>query len=154
MSSIWMGDSADRRAEHNRELAELYCEFYDTMYKHRVKNLRLTALAMAICQGSPRYAVGFDRAYIVVNKLLIDKKAVKFKSKMRYKMWLEITKKTETIMLRCKMSVAKSLNIVLECSRASQFFLEEHHAWDIIKKELTKMNVRKPYGRAENPKKQ
>ena len=45
------------------------------------------------------------------------------------------------------MSIAKDIDIVLDQCRASQFYLTPNHAWVIIKRELKRMNCRRPYGR-------
>lgn len=148
MNYLNQSESAHRRAERDRELTELYCEIYDSLKACRVKNMRRTALTMALASGSPRYHVGFDRAYIVVAQMLRDKGAIAFKSTYIRDMWLEITYKTESLMRECRLSIAQAVEIVLEQCRASRFFLTEAHAWAIIKRELSKMNCRRPYGRA------
>ena len=102
---------------------------------------------MALNLGSPQYNVGFDRAYIVVAKMLRDKSSISFNSLVIRDMWYEITSKTKSLMDLCHLSIAKSLDIVLTYCRASRFFLSEHHAWVLIKRELQKMNIRRPYGR-------
>ena len=102
---------------------------------------------MALACGSPRYHVGFDRAYIVVGQLLRDRGGITFKSSHIRDMWFEITDRVERLMREGRLSIAQSVDIVLEQCRASRFFLAEEHAWAIIKRELSKMNCRRPYGR-------
>lgn len=148
MNYFNQSESAQRRAERDRELTELYCEIYDSLKACRVKNMRHVALTMALASGSPRYHVGFDRAYIVVAQLLRDKDAIAFKSSCIRDMWLEITVRVERLMRECRLSIAQAVELVLEQCRASRFFLAEEHAWVIIKRELSKMNCRRPYGRA------
>ena len=148
MNYLNQSESAQRRAERDRELTELYCEIFDSLKACRVKNMRRTALTMALASGSPRYHVGFDRAYIVVAQLLRDKSGIAFKSTCIRDMWLEITAKVEQLMHKGKLSIAQAVEIVLEQCRASRFFLAEEHAWAIIKRELSRMNCRRPYGRA------
>ena len=147
MNYLNQSESAQRRAERDRELTELYCEIYDSLKACRVKNMRRVALSIALASGSPRYHVGFDRAYIVVARLMHDERAIAFKSTHIRDMWLEITAKTERLMREGRLSIAQSVEIVLEQCRASRFFLAERHAWAIIKRELSKMNCRRPYGR-------
>lgn len=148
MNYLNQSESAQRRAERDKELTELYCEIYDSLKACRVKNMRRTALTMALAAGSPRYHVGFDRAYIVVAQLLRDEEAISFKSTSIRDMWLEITHKTDLLVRKCNLSIAKAVVLVLEQCRASRFFIAEEHAWAIIKRELSKMNCRRPYGRA------
>lgn len=147
MNYLNQSESALRRAERDRELTEFYCEIYDSLKACRVKNMRRVALTMALACGSPRYHVGFDRAYIVVAKLLRDSSSITFKSSVIRDMWLEITARVERLMHGGRLSIAQSVDIVLEQCRASRFFLAEPHAWAIIKRELSKMNCRRPYGR-------
>lgn len=150
MNYLAMSESSERRDERNRHLTELYCEIFDTIYDHKVNDKRKTSLFLALNLLSPRYNVGFDRAYVVVGCLLRDENSIKFKSKVIKEMWLEITAKTHDLMRDGKLSIAKSLDIVLENCRASRCFMTEAHAWNMIKKELSKMNIRKPYGRKTN----
>ena len=148
MNYLNKSESAQRRDERDRQLTELYCEIYDNLQKRRVKNLRQVALSIAISTGTPRYHVGFDRAYIVVPKLLNGDKDFDFKSNVNREMWLDLTKKVKYLITQGKMSIAKAIDIVLEQCHASQFFLTPDHAWVIIKRELCRMNCRRPYGRA------
>lgn len=147
MNYLNQSESAHRRAERDRELTEFYCEIYDSLKACRVKNMRRVALTMALACGSPRYHVGFDRAYIVVGQLLRDKAGITFKSSHIRDMWFEITDRVERLMREGRLSIAQSVDLVLEQCRASRFFLAEEHAWAIIKRELSKMNCRRPYGR-------
>ena len=148
MNYLNQSESAQRRAERDRELTELYCEIYDSLKATRVKNLRRVALRIAIATGTPRYHVGFDRAYVVIQKLLHDQGKIIFKSSPIGKLWQDIASKVRMLMSDGKLSIAQSVEIVLEQCRASRFFLTESHAWVIIKRELRKMNCRRPYGRA------
>lgn len=148
MNYLNQSESAQRRDERDRELTELYCEIYDNLRTSRVKNLRRVALGIAVTTGSPRYHVGFDRAYVVVQHLLRDLNSITFKSSLIRDLWLDITTKVQRLMREGKLSIAQSLEIVLEQCRASRFYLTEDHAWVIIKRELSKMNCRRPYGRA------
>jgi len=148
MNYLNMSESAQRRDDRDRQLTELYCEIYDNLRKRRVKNLRQVALSIAISTGTPRYHVGFDRAYIVVPKLLNGDNNIHFKSNVNREMWLDLTKKVKYLISQGKMSIAKAIDIVLEQCRASRFFLTPEHAWVIIKRELRRMNCRRPYGRA------
>lgn len=147
MNYLNQSESAQRRAERDRELTLLYCEIYDSLRASRVKNMRRVALTMALASGSPRYHVGFDRAYIVVAQLLRDRGAIAFKSSYIRDMWLEITARVERLMQECRLSIAQAVELILEQCRASRFFLAPEHAWAIIKRELSKMNCRRPYGR-------
>lgn len=142
-----MSESAQRRDERDRHLTELYCEIYDNLKARKVKNLRRAALSIALATGGPRYHVSFDRAYLVVPKLLNDSSAVHFKSTVNQEMWLDITAKVRSMVGENKMSIAQAVTIVLEQCRASRFFLTEQHAWVIIKRQLSRMNCRRPYGR-------
>ncbi|MBQ2075527.1 MAG: hypothetical protein II691_01745 [Muribaculaceae bacterium] len=148
MNYLNMSESAQRRDERDRQLTELYCEIYDQLKSRRVKNLRRVALSIALGTGSPRYHVGFDRAYAVVPQLLNDSAAVLFKSSVTRDMWLDITAKVRCMMTEGKMSMAQAITIVLEQCRAPRFFLTPEHAWVIIKRTLSRMNCRRPYGRA------
>ena len=148
MNYLNMSESAQRRDERDRQLTELYCEIYDNLKTHRVKNLRRVALSIALTTGSPRYHVGFDRAYAVVPQLLTNSDAITFKSTTTRDMWLDMTAKVRCLMTQGKMSIAQAVTIVLEQCRASRFYLTENHAWVIIKRTLRKMNCRRPYGRA------
>ncbi len=148
MNYLNKSESAQRRDERDRQLTELYCDIYDNLRKRQVKNLRQVALSTAINTGTPRYHVGFDRAYLVVPKLLMGEDTIHFKSNVTREMWLDITKKVKCLIEQDKMSIAKALDIVLDQCRASRFFLTQEHAWVIIKRELSRMNCRKPYGRA------
>ena len=148
MNYLNQSESSQRRAERDRELTELYCEIYDSLRTTRVKNLRQVALSIALATGSPRYHVGFDRAYVVVPQLLRNGMDVSFKSLPIKNLWLDITCKVKRLMLEGKLSAAQAIDIVLEQCRASRFFLSEAHAWRIIKRELSKMNCRRHYGRA------
>lgn len=147
MNYLNKSESAQRRDERDRQLTELYCEIYDNLQKRRVKNLRQVALSIAISTGTPCYHVGFDRAYIVVPKLLNGDKDFDFKSNVNREMWLDLTKKVKYLITQGKMSIAKAIDIVLDQCRASQFYLTPNHAWVIIKRELKRMNCRRPYGR-------
>jgi len=147
MNYLNQSESAQRRAERDRELTELYCEIYDSLRTTRVKNLRRVALSIALATGNPRYHVGFDRAYVVVPQLLRDGMSIPFKSRPINDLWLDITSKVKLLMNEGKLSAAQAVEIVLEQCRASRFFLTEAHAWRIIKRELSKMNCRRPYGR-------
>ena len=147
MNYLNKSESAQRRHERDRQLTELYCEIYDNLRKRQVKNLRKVALSIALATGTPRYHVGFDRAYVVVPKLLENSNSVSFKSSVTRDMWLDITARVRCLMSQDKMTIAKALNIVLEQCRASRFFLTENHAWVIIKRTLSRMNCRTPYGR-------
>ena len=147
MNYLNKSESAQRRHERDRQLTELYCEIYDNLRKRQVKNLRKVALSIALATGTPRYHVGFDRAYVVVPKLLENSDSVSFKSSVTRDMWLDITARVRCLMSQDKMTIAKALNIVLEQCRASRFFLTENHAWVIIKRTLSRMNCRTPYGR-------
>ena len=148
MNYLNKSESAQRRDERDRQLTELYCEIYDNLKKHRVKNLRRVALSIALAAGTPRYHVSFDRAYVVVPKLLEKSESINFKSPVTRDMWLDITARVRHIMTQGKMSIAQALTIVLEQCRASRFFLTEKHAWVIIKRTLSRLNCRAPYGRA------
>ena len=148
MNYLNQSESAMRRAQRDRELMELYCETYDQLRERRVKNLRKTALSIALACGTPRYHVGFDRAYIVVPQMLRGDSKLTFKNPVNKLMWQEITLKVKRFVDEGKMSIAQSITIVLEMCRASHFFLTPDHAWRIIKKELSKTNCRRPYGRA------
>ena len=57
-------ESAERREERDRQLTELYCEIYDHLRSSRVNDLRQAALTITLATGTPRYHVGYDRAYI------------------------------------------------------------------------------------------
>ena len=78
---------------------------------------------------------------------LRDRGAIAFKSSYIRDMWLEITARVERLMQECRLSIAQAVELVLEQCRASRFFLAPEHAWAIIKRELSKMNCRRPYGR-------
>lgn len=148
MNYLNKSESAQRRDERDQELTELYCEIYDHLRTKRVKNLKQLALNIALSTGSPRYHVGNDRASIVVSQLLNNSKPLQLKSSVNRAMWVEIAEKVKCLMAGDKMSMAQAIPIVLEQCRASRFFLTEQHAWIIIKRTLSKMNIRRPYGRA------
>lgn len=148
MNYLNQSESAQRRDERNRELTELYCEIYDSLRATRVKNLRRVALGIALATGSPRYHVGYDRAYEVVTRLLHDDGRITFKCNLNREMWLDIAGKVKLLMGEGRLSAAQAIEIVLEQCRASRFYLTEGRAWVIIKRELSKMNCRRLYGRA------
>lgn len=148
MNYLNQSESAQRRDERNRELTELYCEIYDKITSKRVKNPRQAALAIAIATGTPPYHVSFDRAYIVVPKLLAGDCRLKFKSNVNREMWNDICNKVKCLTANGNISIAKAIEIVLIQCRASRFFISESNAWVIIKRQLKRMNCRKPYGRA------
>lgn len=148
MNYLNQSESAQRRAERDRELTVLYCEIYDNLKACRVKNMRRVALTMALACGSPRYHVGFDRAYVVVAQMLRNDQSIDFKSTYIRDMWLEISTRVQSLVRECKLSIVQAVELVLEQCRASRFFLAEEHAWVIIKRELRKMNCRRLYGRA------
>ncbi|MBR5087423.1 MAG: hypothetical protein IKS64_04580 [Muribaculaceae bacterium] len=139
-------ESAQRRDERDRMLTMLYCEIYDSLNKKNVSNSRQVALELAINNGAPPYNVGFDRAYVVIPKLLRHE-PVHFHSEVNKLMWLDITHKVKSIVSQGKMSIAQAIPIVLEQCKASRFFLTKQHAWVIIKRTLSAMNIRRPYGR-------
>lgn len=147
MNYLNKSESAQRRDERDRELTELYCEIYDHLRARRVKNLKQMALSIALATGSPRYHVGYDRACIVVSQLLNTDKPLQLKSSVNRAMWNEVAQKVKCLMAGGKMSMAQAIPIVLEQCRASRFFLTEQHAWIIIKRTLSQMNIRRPYGR-------
>ena len=148
MNYLNQSESAQRRHERDRQLTELYCEVFDKLKAKRVKNLRQVALSIALETGTPRYHVGFDRAYAVVPKLLSGKRPINFKSNVNREMWLDLTEKVKCLMCEGKMSAAQAITIVLEQCRASRFYLTPTNAWIIIKRQLSMMNCRRPYGRA------
>lgn len=148
MNYLNQSESAQRRDERNRELTELYCEIYDNLRATRVKNLRRVALGIALATGSPRYHVGYDRAYDVVTRLLRDDGRISFKCNLNREMWLDIAGKVKLLIGEGRLSAAQAIEIVLEQCRASRFYLTEGRAWVIIKRELSKMNCRRLYGRA------
>ena len=139
-------ESAQRRDERDRMLTMLYCEIYDSLNKKNVSNSRQVALELAINNGTPPYNVSFDRAYVVIPKLLRNE-LVPFHSEVNKLMWLDITHKVKSIVSQGKMSIAQAIPIVLEQCKASRFFLTKQHAWVIIKRTLSAMNIRRPYGR-------
>lgn len=143
-----MSESAQRRDERDRELTELYCEIYDNLRQRRVKNLKQVALKIALATGTPRYHVGYDRACIVVAQMLRNDDGAGLKSSVNRAMWADLTSKVKCLMQEGKMSMSQSITIVLEQCRASRFFLTEAHAWVIIKRTLSLMNIRRLYGRA------
>jgi hypothetical protein len=147
MNYLNMSESAQRRDERDRELTELYCEIYDRLRERRVKNLRLVALNIALASGNPRYHVGYERASTVVPMLLREDPRITFKSSVIREMWLDITDKVRRLVSEGKLSMSQAIDIVLEQCRASRFFLTPEHAWVIIKHQLRRMNIRRPYGR-------
>ena len=148
MNYLNKSESALRRDERDRHLTELYCEIFDNLKEKKVNNPRSVAISLALANGTPRYHVGFDRAYIVVAKLL-NNGNVTFKSDLNRLMWLDLAKKVRSIMEQGKMSIAQAVPIVLEKCRASCFFISKEHAWVIIKRQLKLMHCRKPYGRID-----
>jgi hypothetical protein len=147
MNYLNMSESAQRRDERDRELTELYCEIYDRLRERRVKNLRLVALNIALASGNPRYHVGYERASTVIPMLLREDPRITFKSSVIREMWLDITDKVRRLVSEGKLSMSQAIDIVLEQCRASRFFLTPEHAWVIIKHQLKRMNIRRPYGR-------
>ncbi len=147
MNYLNMSESAQRRDERDRELTELYCEIYDRLRERRVKNLRLVALNIALASGNPRYHVGYERASTVVPMLLREDPRITFKSSVIREMWLDIADKVRRLVSEGKLSMSQAIDIVLEQCRASRFFLTPEHAWVIIKHQLRRMNIRRPYGR-------
>ncbi len=140
-------ESAQRRAERDRMLTMLYCDIYDTIVKKKVHNPRRVAIDIALATGAPPYHVGFDRAYIVVPKLL-NNEALRFRSDACRLFWLDMTAKVRCVISRGKVSIARAVALVLDQCRASRFFISDEQAWVIIKRELKAMHCRKSYGRA------
>ncbi len=140
-------ESAQRRQERDRLLTELYCEIYDQLKPKQVKNPKRVALAIALETGTPPYHVSYERARVVVLRLLASDNSANFKSSANRDMWLDLTKKVKCLMEQGKMSAARAIAIVIEQCRASRFFLTPEHAWSIIKQQLSHMNCRRPYGR-------
>ena len=147
MNYLNMSESAQRRDERDRELTELYCEIYDRLREHRVKKLRQVALSITLASGNPRYHVGYDRASVVVPMLLREDPRIAFKSSVIREMWLDIAEKVQRLVSEGKLSVSQAIDIVLDQCRASRFFLTPEHAWVIIKRQLSRRNIRRPYGR-------
>ena len=147
MNYLNKSESAQRRDTRDRELTELYCEIYDNLRQRRVKNLRRVALNIALTTGAPPYHVGYDRACVVVSHLLRDDTGFSLKSTVNQEMWADLTAKVKCLMSSGKMSMSQAVTLVLEQCRASRFFLTEQHAWVIIKRTLSRMNIRRPYGR-------
>ena len=132
--------------ERDEELTQLYCDLYDKIKPRHIDKRRKVALTTAIKLGSAHYEVSFERAYIIVPKILKGKE-VKFRSKPIELMWREIACKTAFIMQTCHLSIAKSLEIVLMNCRSSQFYISQPQAWLRIKRELRRMRVNRKYGR-------
>ena len=150
MNYLNKSESAQRRAERDRQLAELFCEIYDNLKKKRVSKPQMVALTLALETGSPRYHVSFDRAYVVVPQLLHDASKINIKSSTCQSMWLEITEKVKCLMENGKMSAARAIPIVLEKCRASRFFLSKSQAMKIIRRQLTSMNCLRHYEQQHN----
>ena len=148
MNYLNKSESAQRRYQRDRQLAELFCEIFDNIKPRRVSQPQKAALKLALITGSPRYHVGFDRAYVVVTQLLNNYNNVTFKSNLTRMMWLEITKKVKCLMETGKMSAARAIPIVLENCRASRFFISENQAKKIIRHQLRLMNVLRHYDSA------
>ncbi|HAP51054.1 MAG TPA: hypothetical protein DCQ56_07555 [Porphyromonadaceae bacterium] len=122
-----MKNTAKFRAERDREFQELFDEIYDLMERRKVRHARREAIRFTLANGKPRYHVSYDRASIVVPKILKNSK-MPFQRPMPALMWAEIAQKVRQVMCGGKMSMAAAIEFVLTNCRASRFFITEHYA--------------------------
>ena len=123
-----MENTAKFRAERDREFQELFDETYDLMVRRKVKHARREAIRFTLANGKPRYHVSYERASIVVPKILKNGK-MPLRCPMPAMMWSEIAQKVQQMMCGGKMSMAAAIEFVLENCRASRFFITEHYAF-------------------------
>lgn len=138
-------DVQERREELASYLTGLYCLIYDIMAHKHCGNIKQRALGLTLNNGNPHYHVSYERALVVVPKI-IKGKDVSYKWDERFAMWQEIATRAAALCAICQISMAKALEIVIYHYRASRFFMKKRHAWNIIKRQLYKNHIKKDYG--------
>lgn len=124
------GISGKHRNKLNRdnEFMEMYLKVLDFMFELGVSAPRRQAVNFTIMNGKPMYHVSYDRAYIVVSKL-INHHINPVKQSLQSLMWEEIADKVKDLMHKNGASLARALEFVLNNCRASRFFITPEYAY-------------------------
>ena len=122
--------STDRkrfRIARDEEFIRAYNEALSLMIRRGVAHPRRSAIRFTIYNTQPRYHVSFERAYVVVCRLLrLPVKPVP--QTLRGQMWLEIASRVAMLVDDRQVSIAAALEFVLANCRASRFFVSEQYA--------------------------
>lgn len=136
--SVLSTDRKRFRMARDEEFASLYAEALQLMISRGVAHPRRAAIRFTIHNGHPRYHVSFDRAYVVVCRLMRNRKAPTGQDaspgnnvapcSLRNTMWREIASRVAMLTSERTVSIAAALEFVLEHCRASRFFITEEYA--------------------------
>lgn len=124
------GISGKHRARINRdtEFRAIYRRALVRMFELGVPNPRKAAVEYTVMNGRPHYHVSYDRAYIVVRKILHDGRTP-VKPSLQALMWHEIAAKTKELIDNEGLTLPVALQQVLDSGRASRFFITPQYAY-------------------------
>jgi len=119
------------KLERDKEFNAIYRQVLNFMIEHKVPNARQAAVRFTVLHSHPHYHVSYDRAYIVVSKIL---KGQPFTARpsLRASMWLEIAKQVKYLHDNHNISIARATEWVIENCTASRFFISPEHAYHHI----------------------
>lgn len=130
-----MGISGKHRARimRDNEFMAAYRKVLDLMLERGVPDARRAAIDFTVMNTQPHYHVSYDRAYIVVTKILNDHQNP-VQPSLQAQMWEEIAGKVQNLLACNKLSISRALQFVLEHCRASRFFITPQYAYYHIRK--------------------
>mgnify|MGYP003308829092 CR=1 FL=1 len=116
------------RIDRDNEFMKHYREVLDLMMEQGVPDARKAAIDFTVLNSRPHYHVSFDRAYVVVSKIL-NSSYHPAKPTLQTLMWNEIADKVSQLIATKRLSIARALQFVLEHCRASRFFISPQYAY-------------------------
>ncbi|MBQ0114499.1 MAG: hypothetical protein KBT10_01300 [Bacteroidales bacterium] len=129
------------RLERDREFLTMYRQALDLMLAQHVRDPRREAIRFTIHHSSPRYHVSYERAYIVVCRIL-NGDGNPLVPSLQAQMWQEIADRVNSLRTSAGLSIARALDFVLEHCRASRFFISENYAYTRLYPERKKTRNR------------
>lgn len=116
------------RMARDTEFLEMYDSLLSLLLQHNVKNPVKHAVRFTLRNGTPRYHVGYRRAYDVVRHILKTGEAP-LQGEGQSRMWLDFADRTRQLCaLSPRITAAAAIEWVLNNCRARQFYLSEDYA--------------------------
>lgn len=112
----------------DKEFLDMYHEALILMSQSGVSDARRAAIIYTIYNGKPHYHVSYERAYLLVCRILKSGNVPIQNPRLRV-MWGEIAGHVRNLVQSRKISISRAVEFVIANCRASRFFISEEYGW-------------------------
>lgn len=112
----------------DKEFLDMYHEALMLMTSSGVANARRAAILYTIYNGKPHYHVSYERAYLLVCRILKSGNVPIQNPRLRA-MWGEIAGHVRHLVNDRGISISKAVEFVIANCRASRFYISEEYGW-------------------------